>query len=387
MYDNAIYIYKCLYVLTLLLFVFSGKKLAKAKNIKQYWKWAIIPIVMYVVFAGLRFGRGGDYNIYYFEFENLKDNINNNDRFEYLFVFYVRLFHLIGLSYKFFIAFNSFLLITLFLYVCSSCKKILPYALLLFFWEIRPAENLIRWYIAVIPFIIMVSNLNRKKYLFAFILGGAAVFIHSGFYPMILFTFFVFCFQNYLIPYRIALIIFFICILIGSSKIFLFFAPYLSFLNINERSGRYIEAFQDIVNGDFGIMGIRQMSWSTQIRVFIAYSFPIICIPTLVKKGYISKFIANLFILGVIFSPIMNQVEILSRYSQTLLLFSIVVSGYSYYNSFTSLERMDYYAVLSFICYVFPILSLLLSEIPWNLTLYVWDSNGWGYLPINYLKE
>ena len=78
-------IYIFLKVVELAVFIIFGKKISKVGSSKEYWKLSVVPILTYSLIEGLRFGRKIDWNVYYFRYEQLGQNVNFLDDYEPLF--------------------------------------------------------------------------------------------------------------------------------------------------------------------------------------------------------------------------------------------------------------------------------------------------------------
>lgn len=69
------------------------------------------PIIfVYTLYSGLRWGRGVDYNVYYWVYENIKNGISREDN-EPLFELLVKISAWLGFSWQGFVVFMSFFLI------------------------------------------------------------------------------------------------------------------------------------------------------------------------------------------------------------------------------------------------------------------------------------
>ena len=390
MYSHVKIVYAIIWVLNIVVMLYSGVKMSKTKTDKAYWNCALPAIIMYMVFMGLRFGRLIDYNLYANTYAKIGLDFASDDH-ELLFKIICYAMNMVGLPYQAFILFCSFMIIFTALYFLKEYRPAMPYMLLAFLLEASMVENFVRWYLAV-SFLLMYLYYLRRGKKVCFIFAVAAVMVHVG----MLFLVFAFFFINKvkIVPFPpivwqgllIASEFF------GSRMIFAFLAPYVGLLGIDERSAGYADQFVDIINGDFGGMGvISRRSIFTSIRITLGYSFPIYMISYLVKEKIIRPIDANSYLIGIVLSPICDQVEILGRFSGVFTLFATIVSGSAFYYYFKRrrLFKSFYFpfAVLSLFSFVWPLISGVTYRDDWWQMLFIWDAHGRDYLPVDYFKK
>ena len=367
--------------------IYYGNKISKSNS---YWKWAIYPIISYTLYMGLRFGRMIDFNLYCSRYYEIGQNITSGD-YELGFSVLCYVLNLFNLPYQGFILVTSFLLIYCIMLFLKDYKEAMPYMLLLFMWEAMNAENFIRWYLAISAFLVYIYYLRKNNNKFIYFAISAPL-MHIGLLPIVI----VFYFLQYVnlsrIPPVIYQILLIISITLGTVEILGFISPYVSILGFDERSVTYAEQFDSIIAGEWGYIGRRdELSFTTQIRQLMAYSFPLYIIPQFMKENKLKNIDVNAFYIGIIISPIFKQVEILDRISSTFLMFSIIVSGYSYY--YTIAKRKSVSKILLVFCYfslianLYPIFSEMFSRSKWHLMLFIWDSMGEETLPIYYFLK
>ena len=230
----------------------------------------------------------------------------------------------IGLPYQVFIVFCSFLLIFSFIFFLQEYRKAAPFILILFLYETANIENYIRWYLGISFFLFFLSFLNRSKYIYSAVFAIIACAFHVGILPLILILLLFFKIRYNIFHPLVVQTLFVLSLYLGSIKILGFLNPYISILGVDDKASSYTDKFGQLINGDYGLIGIRDaLRWSTQIRKLLAYSFPIYFVPLLLKKKRIHFLDANLFNIGIIIAPIFGQVEILDRYGSAFLIFSI----------------------------------------------------------------
>lgn len=386
-YSHVKIIYIILSLINIGIMVFYGNKIS---NSKSYWKWAVYPIISYTLYMGLRFGRMIDYNLYCARYYDLGKNITAGD-YELGFSALCYILNLCNIPYQCFILLTSFLLIFCIMLFLKDYKKAMPYMLLLFMWEAINAENFIRWYLAISVFLIYVYYLRRedRKFMYFAVL---APLMHIGLLPVV----FIFYFLKKLNLSKVSPVIyqllFIASVSLGTVEMLGILSPYVSILGFDERSATYAEQFDSIIAGEWGYIGKRDnLAFSTQIRQIMAYSFPLYIIPQLVRENKLKNIDANAYYIGILISPVFKQVEILDRISSAFLIFSIIVSGYSYYYTITNRKKIS--KILLYFCYfslfsnVYPIFSEMFSRNKWYLMLFIWDSMGEESLPIFYFLK
>jgi hypothetical protein len=371
------------------IFFFVGNKIRKAKTDVNYWrKYGLAIILSYGVFMGLRFGRMIDYNVYYFRYVRIGENFGSED-YEFFFKSIIWLLNNLGVPYWIFIFLCSILLISSVLFVLKKYRKYIPLALLFFLWEAHNAELLIRWYIGFAFFLYSIGYLERGKYgkfaLFALMALGnhvGMIIIYALVVPL-------FLIKKVLVPWWVVLPLFAYTLFYGTVTLFSILTPFVGIIGVDERSLTYAEHMEDIINGEYGTVGTTLIEkTSTFIRTFIAYAFPVLISHRIVKAKLITPAYVHLFYIGVIFAPMLNQVEIMNRYGEALTFFSVIVSPICYYyywehrKSFPIIY-MPLYA-LSLLSYIFPLFSDALSRDHWSKLLFIWDAGGRDTISTSY---
>ena len=389
MYPHVRIVYVIFTVVTLAVFLWGGVKISRTKTDKGYWNYAWPVIIMYTLYIGLRFGRAIDYNGYAVSYSHMARDLSYND-YEPLFRAIVFILTSLGLHFQVFIVFCAFMLIYAMMHFLKDYKPAMPYMLILFLWEGTAAENLIRWYLAVAFLLIFVYFLRKGNPLL-YIFALAAIGCHYGTLILVLALYLLNRVKLVPLPPYVWQILLIASVFFGTTEIFSFISPYISFLGIDERTTKYVNQYDDIVEGEFGTLGIRERgSTISLLRAIIAYSFPIWMIATLIKEKVITHLDANCYLIGIVANPICSQVEILERFSGGLLLFSIIVSGCAYWYVFKNAKKYSNlwvcFAAASLFCYAEPIISGMFYKTEWWQMLYIWDANGRETIPYGYYQ-
>lgn len=390
MYSGDLFILRFVFILlntiNLLVFYFGGQKIARSTDPNKYWRIAIWIIISYAVVMGLRFGRMVDYNVYFERYISLGRNFNSLD-YEYSFRAICWILYNIGIPYQGFICFCSIMMIFSVLYLLKDYRQYLPWALLLFLWEAVNVENFIRWYLAFSFYLFFVAYYINKKYKKALLWAIIAVTTHIGTILLVGITLGLSVTKRQILNSWFVEMLFLLSLILGTVGILGFLSPYVGLFGFDDRSTRYTEQFQDIITGDFGKVGMQAaLSFTNIIRQILAYTIPILMIPRLLREKMINPTIANLFIMGVILSPILKQVEILNRFGEGMLFFSIIVSSASYSYILNNRRKLPKYlnwvCLLSIVANIWPVVSGFLARTNWWEMMYIWNAEGRKILPI-----
>lgn len=389
MYPHAKIVYVLLSFLNIALMSLGAFNMAKSKATKNYWKYALLPIISYTLYMGLRFGRQVDFNVYESRYYNIGIDPSLED-YEPLFEWICYAFNCVQLPYQFFILFCSFILVFSLFFFLKDYRSAMPYMICLFLWESYYAENYIRWYLGIAFFLLYIYYLRRNDKIFV-LYAIAAISTHIGMIIMIGATLIISKIKFVPFPSYVWQILLILSVFVGSTQILSYLSAYVMILAVDERSAAYASQFIDIIEGDFGYIGFRSNNGlSTHIRIILAYSFPIYMIKDLIKEKVIKFLDANCYLIGIVIAPIFTQVEILDRISSGFLMFSIIVSGCAYWYIFKNKKQFSkvwvVFAALSLFCNVWPVISGIIGREGWWNMLFYWDANGRESLPTSYFR-
>lgn len=360
-------------------FYMFGKMMDKSGTKKNYYMSAFLPILVYTMVEGLRFGRRIDWNIYCQRY----NEIESYDKFLSEPIFYWTSLFLrdMGLPYPFFIVLLSLLFIVSAVIYLSNYKGCLEWAMPLLLLYTSLSENYIRWYFGISFVLLSLHFLQNIDYVKSLIFAIVSVLIHNGIifiYPFFFLTFFD---EKKIIPKNISILLVFFTTFFGNISSFNFIqgiAMDISFLTGDDYSvSNYLGKVDDIVSGNFGSIGYIRKNIRTQIInfilsiLFIYYGYPN-------SGGKKYSGIYNFFVIGVILSPIFTQVEIFDRYADFLCIFTCIIGAnaikYLYGNS-----RL--LVVVIIVCLLYNIyLYLYLFRNEYTM-LFIWDSDGRDLLP------
>lgn len=389
-YTDILFRYIFINLTTILIFFIVGIKLSHAKKSTDYWKIAFWAIAAYAISMGLRFGRMIDYNLYAERYISIGEHPAWSE-YEPVFTFACWAFYNAGFPYYIFICFSNILLIIATLTLLKKYREYAFLGLIIFLREAALAENFIRWYWAYSFFIFSFSYFTKKKYLLSGVLAGLSVLSHIGMIILFFLVVVLSLIKRQLFSSTITEILFLVSLLFGSTQLLGILSPIISLFGVDERSLSYISDYNDIISGNRGTLGYAdELSIRNIIQIVLAYSIPIFTIPHLLKKKLITNLEANLFIIGVILNPILSKVEILGRYGDAILFFSIIVSSVSYGYILKNKKHLPKYALLlcylSIISNIWPAIANAINRTNWWTMLYIWDSGGKDSLPMILFK-
>lgn len=371
-------------------FIIYGRILSKTKTNKEFWLHAIVPIIIYAIIEGLRFGRLVDYNVYYFRYINIGKNPSFED-YEPVFTYICYFMYNLGLPYYMFIFLQSLLLITVVFLLVKEYRKALLFILPLILYEIMKSENYVRWYWGFIFMILSFYSLYKGRYkamLFCFI---CTCLIHIGFVmftPVILFYKIL---KEKTIPPKVATFLFLgttFLISISSLTFLISITKFLLSMGLGEMGSKvdfYLTSLDLLLKGDLGQLGIKELSFSNSLRLALAYGPTIWFAKDYVKKYRYGVFFYNLFVIGAIISPLFILVEILDRFATTLTFFSCIASGILFTEVIKNRSKYSTYiyliCILSFFAAVWPNISSSYGLDKDIEMLFIWDADGRNYIP------
>lgn len=381
-------IYIFLKVVEFAVFIIFGKKISKVCSSKEYWKLSVVPILTYSLIEGLRFGRKIDWNVYYFRYEQLGQNVDFLDDYEPLFRYICHVLYQLGISYPGFIFLQClFFIICVFVVIENfkgCCRWIVPLILVC----ATGNEMFIRWFLSFSFVLLSLNSFIKKKYIYTAIWFICAFSCHSGIIVFALFFILYKFFNSHTLPPIAAVVLLFVTTFIMSLSDLMFITQITSFLSpiLGDSLGRggYLDATENILSGTWGHVGVMEQSKAFYFRIFLMHA-PVIYWGREFMRNYkLGYFIYNLFVIGAICSPLFVLIEIFNRISGVLAFFFCIVGGVFYFNILGNrgnTQKVKYYfAIISLFFAIYPYFSDMFSR-PDNLMLFLWDANGRNFLP------
>lgn len=371
-----------------MVFIVYGLILSKSKNDKNYWRKALVPIIVYTLIEGLRFGRYIDWNLYYFRYNNLGISPSSED-YEFLFKYICFFLYRLGIPYYLFILLQCCFLITSVFLLLKNFRNNLYFIVPAIIVSLMPNEMFIRWYLAFSFFLVSIHFIINGEQIKAYLFLTFSILTHVGFVifiPLIIFYNFL---NNKVLPPKIGSLIFILTSLfltLSSLSFIADFSNVLLALGLGEGDDNKINSYlldtESIISGDWGNVGIMEQSLATRIRSIIAYLPAIYWGKSIMQKYNYGYFIYNLFVLGAIVNPLFQQIEIFNRIAASLTFFSLICCGLYYYDSLKFHGRNPYKLIiclLSLLCLLWPSLMDVFGR-PDKYAMFIWDAHGRHFL-------
>lgn len=371
-------IYLTFRILLTLVAIFNAIHISQSK--KPVTLKSFIPIIVaYTLYAGLRWGRGVDYNIYYWVYKGIVEGGGREDN-EPLFELLVKIFGLMGLEWKHFVLFMSFFL------AIASCtflrlfKKGLVLIVPFWFLSINDAENLQRWYLAFSFILIGVPHLineNVKKFLIFALLG---FLVHYGIVLVLLPLVGIWYFsQKGILSPWMSTALYFLGMFLFSTDMMLVFVDLVSNIDIgtrfaayqNDAEGWLTGGNKDYLKGEASITNIIP----SLFLIFVGYSYA--------QRNKDNRLLVLLYhwaLFGIIFAPIAIQIELLGRICSPFVIMKFLFMAVLLYDILINKTQVKKYvlflSIFIFAYYVFTKVVTYPLSLDKNLTYYIWDSKG-----------
>lgn len=371
-------IYLTFRILLTLVAIFNAIHISQSK--KPVTLKSFIPIIIaYTLYAGLRWGRGIDYNIYYWVYKGIVEGGGREDN-EPLFELLVKIFGLMGLEWKHFVLFMSFFL------AIASCtflrlfKKGLVLIVPFWFLSINDAENLQRWYLAFSFILIGIPHLineNVKKFLIFALLG---FLVHYGIvlvlFPLVAIWHFS---QKGILSPWISTVLYFLGFFLFSPDMMGIFTDFVANVDIGTRFASYqtdAEGWLTGSNKDYLYRTANILNIIPSLfLIFVGHSY--------IQQKKDDRLLVTLYhwtMFGVIFLPIALQIELLRRICSPFTIMQYVflaIISYDILVSKIKVKTMVYYICLCvFVYYAIKLVVVYPLSVDKKLTYYIWDSEG-----------
>ena len=369
---NISVIYFIFRLILLVVGALNGYYLSKKSKKKSVW--GFYPVIgVYTLYSGLRWGRGTDYNLYYWVYEDINNGISRED-YEPLFELMVKIGGWLGLSWQGFVVFMSFFLIFAWCFFLKDYKQYLLIGLPFLCLNLTFAENFMRWSLGFSFILIGLSYiLNRGDYKKYVIFCLMAFFIHYGLIlNILLFT------GIYFIKKPFSPLLFFLIyvggIMLFSASFFTNFIDLVQQANLGTRfityqanAAMWLDPEDQKEQGDFSYYNI------------LATLFFILSANKMIKKKPKWLYIYNLSLIACVGYPISQKLELLIRMEDIIYIFRTVLLGFVILDV---LKNKKYYGRLM---YMFAVLFLIYNLYSYTIRAsfmfsdplyYIWDAHG-----------
>lgn len=368
------------------IFLIYGMVLAQKQDKKGYYLACIFPILTYAITYGLRFGRAVDWNLYYFRYKEIGENLDNT--YEVLFSLVCYVLYNIGIPYHIFIFLQcAFLMFSIFVFL-RNFRQYLVFIVPLLLPLIVSNANYIRWWFAFSFFLLSLNSYLHGKNIWAILWFVCATAVHFGIIllaPVILLSPLI---NKAAIPPLLAIV------LMVATSFVINLSSFTFLINLSShilgsglveggKTEIYLNSVNDLINGDFGRVGIFDRTFTNKIRPLLAFIPSVLFMRNYINQIRYGTFFYNLFVVGAILQPIFI-VEILDRYASAFAFFSCIICGIYFYHAYKYKHTQPFVylaiAMLGFFALVYPSLSIL--WIPTNdlEMMFIWNSGNRTHL-------
>lgn len=366
-----------------LTFFFCGKKMEKTSTNKSFWKCAVWPILVYGLAEGLRWGHDVDYNVYAIRFRNINYWVTSAEHSNPLFSVIVYFLKLVGCPYTVFLILQCMFLIfsaaLVVKYFKSYARWIFPCLLIAFL----PNENFIRFYLSFSFLLVGIYFLFGQKIMLYAFFALLASLTHFAMAPMACFFIFMLLFKNVRINIKAVVVVFILSVFFGSIQDFGFLVTISNWIgkvfhSFDNQGMLYLNGMDRIIAGEAGGgMGISLAKTSNQLKRIAIYVPMLVLLYSHIKNIKWGQYAYNIVMINCITSPIMNQVELLGRFSNVLDFFSAIVMGVfaKEYLKKASESRYVIVVIISLFCFFYSLINSPFVRED-DRMYYIWDSKG-----------
>ena len=357
---------------------FTIGKRVSATTQKNYFLCVLPFILAFALNEGLRFGRGVDYNGYYFKYISIL-NGETGDRIisDPVFVTLCHLNDFIGLPYQGLVFIFSLILAISGVILLKDNKNVLLYAFPLFFLYSMPAENLMRWYLAFSFLIIAVYYYNKSNLKPAFVFALLAIGSHLAISLIAILLFLIKQLKRPLFNPYLSIGIYLVLWLLFSTDMMLGLVGYINKISfLSDYYSGYISNADVWLTGtglgdkaqNFGI----GLALPDILTIFLAYK--------VMKKHPNTTYFGNIYIVGALLAAALMRIELGYRITVVLKLFQCVVLAYAFKDYLFTRKQSEVMMKLASWIIVLNIIRVyfvfIFTDMGIDEVLYIWDSNG-----------
>lgn len=341
----------------------------------QYWKYALIPILLFVFIEGSRYGRGADYLWYQQQYYSIKNPIEEQ---EPLFMFLYNFFYDLDFQFHNVIRFFSFIWILSIVYLIKSHPKIVRYGIVFYLIAcLILYETVIRQCLAFSVVLFGFPFLIHKNYLGYACIGLIAVCIHTSSAIYIVSFILLFLWKQSIHWKWILMIYLFFVFIWDFSKID-FLAQLFSLIDLG---GNKLQSYINNADSWFSAGAVQEETIrSLPVKILAA----LVDIPIIVYGYKLSEMLKspkytlvyNIFIIGVIGMMCAYPLEIIRRIFQPMYFFWGIIAAYCIsYKKLLVRKKIDAYI---FLVMQILIISLFVKNILLSHAgqLFIWDVSG-----------
>lgn len=376
--DSSHIIYFVLSLLVMCVAYKNGKRLSSLNNVKIL---SFSPVIIaYTLFAGLRWGRGVDYNIYYYVYQEIGKGYNEG--WEPFFYAIARGLSIVGFSWQIMVLLMSFLLILSFSLYLKQFNKQLYVILPLLVLNLIDAENLQRWYLAFSFFLICAYSWQNKFHnhkVIALLFLIASILTHYGFVmPIMIFVGLWIANRKFNINPHIICCVYLSCLFLFKTDMMLYFEQYINMFNIGGRFSMYQANASGWLTGEVhaGDNPSNIASLSKIIPNILLIYLGAYWMKT--EKDLKYKYIYVLAVFSIVFSPIASQIELLYRVNSVFTIFKVIMIAILYDSYRKKKLKNSIISALVLVVFVLKLYTMVSYPLTCDKidTYFIWDSQG-----------
>lgn len=363
--------YIFLHLVVLVTIVIYARKLSKDNT--RYWKTAIIPILIFALEEGLRWGRDGDWWGYRGTYELLANGYDVS--VEPLFGVFWKLLSFVGLEYSFAIFFASGLFIFSLMFLLKDTRKVLAIALPLFvIWLGSSAIQLIRWFMGISVCFVALRFLLDGAFKKAYFFLALSFFIHTFVGALFLPCFILFHYyrNKELLKPQVVILISMVLVIFANLS---FMKNFFSLLSIFEDSSRY-GGYVENANAWFATSGnevLQRKSTVSYLMAMLPFYTTLYYFHKIKSKIPHSYFIYNILTINILLRSISSGSEIVQRIATIYDFGFLFAASMVLYNWGKYKVKLFLFVVLATFLYKsYVFIKPYKSD---RLMMYVWDSN------------
>lgn len=361
--------------------VICGCLIGKKVSIRLHKNYLLCVLPFIIVFAlneGLRFGRGVDYNNYYYKYNSiLEGDTSNRTISDPIFVAICHINDFWGLPYQGLVFILSLILAVSGIILLKKDKNVLQYAFPLFFLYSLPAENLMRWYLAYSFLLIAVYYYNNNNLKTALVFAVFAIGSHLAISLIVILLFLIKQIKRPLFNQYMSIGIYLFLWLFFSTDMMLGLVGYIN--NISFLSDYYIGY---INNADVWLTGTGLgdkaqnfgigLALPDILTIFLAYK--------VMQKYPNTIYYCNIFVVGTLLSSALMRIELGYRIAIVLKLFQCIVLAYAFKDYLFTNKRSE--AMMKIVSWIIVLniirvyFLMIFTDMGLDEVLYIWDSNG-----------
>lgn len=377
MFDNY-FTFFILRVAVVLLGFIIGNNVAKVDS-KKYWL-AVIPFIfVFALNEGLRFGRGIDYNGYFFKYQDiLLGDKGLRTISDPVFVGLCHFNGMLGLPYQGLIFILSLFLIIAGSLLLKEVKDSMAYAFPLFFLFSFPAENLIRWFFAFSFLIISSYYYNNDKFKYALIFILLALGSHMGMIIPAILCFFLKFFKKPIFGLKTSILLYIGLWSLFSTDVMIGLVRYINYSSsfVSDYYSGYIDNADVWLTGN----GLGKQAINYGIGLALPDILTLIMTYYVVRKRPQLTYYANIYIVGVLLSAAIYRIEIGYRISVAMVIYQVMFLAVAFKDMLFCKLHKNWLLKLGCWILIFNIIRIyfvyIYTSSSENEILYIWNSYG-----------